>query len=267
MFDIPNEASTPYSDLAEMDSVDLDILVAALNGDGVITGFAVTPQGSPDMTVAVAIGSMAYSGTRYNIAGANVTITAADATNPRIDMVCATSAGTLVARAGTPAAQPVTPTLSAGDIALAQVYVPALITTIDSTRIVDKRAPVKFMDRVRAYKSADVAIASGSDVVTTFDSESTDTNTMHSTSANTGRLTFTEAGFYDVDGYLDTNTSGVQLTKIRLNGTTVLKSDVGKTCRMLRYFSAADYVELLGNVTVSATIESDTTYFAAHRVS
>ena len=51
--------------------------------------------------------------------------------------------------------------------------------------------------RVRVYNSADISIANGgSGTLLTFNSERFDSDTMHSTAANTGRITFTTAGTY-----------------------------------------------------------------------
>ena len=52
-YGIPNEASAGFADQAEPDAVDFDILAAGFVCNGV-TDAAVTAQGTPDMTVAVA---------------------------------------------------------------------------------------------------------------------------------------------------------------------------------------------------------------------
>ena len=117
-----------------------EALVAGIDGvDCVLTGCGVTAQGSPDMTCAVASGTVLSNGVRQTVSSGNVTIGAADGTNPRFDLVVANSSGTKAVRAGTAAAVPVPPARSANDVVLAVVYVPASDTTISSTQIVDLR--------------------------------------------------------------------------------------------------------------------------------
>lgn len=141
-FTIPNEVDAFHADQAEPDKVDIDVLVAALSGQGVLSGAAVTAQGSPDMTVAVAAGVVRIGGAPVQVASGNVTITSADATNPRFDLIAVDSSGTKSAVAGSPAAQPVFPAIPASSVILAAVYVPATDTTIASNQITDKRAIV-----------------------------------------------------------------------------------------------------------------------------
>lgn len=118
----------------------LDVLVAGLSGaDEVTSGCAVTAQGSPDMTCAVAAGIVVSNGAHFAVTAGNVTITTADATNPRFDLVVVNSAGTKAVRAGTPAANPKPPARTANDVVLAVVYVPANDTQIASNQIVDLR--------------------------------------------------------------------------------------------------------------------------------
>lgn len=138
-YTIPNEPAAAFAPQARLFQTDLEILALAHGASGVISGCAVAAQGSPDMTVAVAAGVVQSLGTRLTFAGGNATFTAADGTNPRLDVVVVTSGNALAVRAGTAAANPLLPTLTAGDIALARVYVPANDTTIGSTQIIDAR--------------------------------------------------------------------------------------------------------------------------------
>lgn len=119
----------------------LDVLIAGVTGvDCVLSGGAVTAQGSPNMTVAVAkAGVLANSVLRAVAANASVAISAADGTHPRIDLVVITSAGAIAVRTGTPAAAPKPPARSANDVVLASVFVPASDTTIASNQITDLR--------------------------------------------------------------------------------------------------------------------------------
>ena len=65
------------------DVVDLDILVQGIKGEGVISGCAVTAQGSANMTLAVAAGTVRIGGAMASVSAGNVTITTADATPSR----------------------------------------------------------------------------------------------------------------------------------------------------------------------------------------
>jgi hypothetical protein len=119
----------------------------------------VTPQGSPDMTVNVDSGHCSivssyslggvYVG--YNDAAVILTITAADGSNPRIDLIVATVndqayAGvtnniTFQVITGTPAGSPTVPSTPTNSIALAQIAVAAGATSVTSGNITDVRVP------------------------------------------------------------------------------------------------------------------------------
>jgi hypothetical protein len=140
MFSIPNEVDAGFTSQAEPDSRDFDILAAGVSGHGVIQGCAVAAQGAPDMTVAVAVGTVQLRGRLVRkVAAGNVAITAAHATLNRIDLVTVDPSGTKGAIAGTAAALPVLPPITAGHVVLAAVYVPATDTAINANQIIDKR--------------------------------------------------------------------------------------------------------------------------------
>jgi hypothetical protein len=121
-----------------------DALVDGLaQSEAVISGGAVTAQGSPNMTVAVAAGVVLSGRVQRTLDAGNGTIATADATNPRFDLVVADSdGGAPVVRTGTAAANPKPPAKTAGDALLAVVYVPAGDTAIQGNQIVDLRAIV-----------------------------------------------------------------------------------------------------------------------------
>lgn len=140
MFTIADKGEPESNIQSRLFQEDIEILVAALDGlDCVLSGCAVTAQGSPDMTVAVAKGAVLSNGTMFAVAAGNVTVTAADGSNPRIDLIVVNSSGTKACRAGTPAASPKPPARTANDVVIAQVYVPAAATTITTARITDRR--------------------------------------------------------------------------------------------------------------------------------
>jgi hypothetical protein len=116
----------------------LDVLVAGISGvDCVLSGCAIT--GGADMTPAVAKGAVLSNGTLFAVAAGDVTISAADGSNPRLDLIVVNSAGTKAVRTGTAAVNPKPAARSANDVVLGVVYVPAADTSIETTKIVDMR--------------------------------------------------------------------------------------------------------------------------------
>lgn len=144
-FTIPNNGGANNDDLCVWMDTDIDALVRGFNGEGVLTGCTVTAQGSPDMTVAVAAGTVQINKATVTVSGANGTISTADGSNPRLDVVSINSSGTIVVTAGTPAAEPSAPSIPASSAILALVHVPASDTTISSAQIVDKRVIVRLI--------------------------------------------------------------------------------------------------------------------------
>lgn len=140
-FIIPDNDVAAFLDQSRWFQTDIGVLVAGQGGVGVKTGCAVTAQGSPDMTVAVASGTIYVdaAGTEASVTSGNLTITTAHSTNPRLDLISASAAGTKTVTDGTAAADPKPPALPSGHVALAFVYVPAADTDIDSNQIIDKR--------------------------------------------------------------------------------------------------------------------------------
>ncbi len=116
----------------------LDVLKIGVN-DFVLTGCAVTPQGSPDMTVAVAKGSVMSLGVLRAVSAGNVAIAAANAALPRLDLVAISSAGAKVVRQGTPSTSPKVTGYQSGDVPLAIVYVPATASSITADKMLDVR--------------------------------------------------------------------------------------------------------------------------------
>lgn len=192
---------------AQLDSVDLDIISAAARGAGVLSGCAVTAQGSPDMTVAVASGSVQESptATAATVSSGNVTITAASATLDRYDLVVAdTSTGAKSAIAGTAAAVPVYPAITASKVVLAAVSVPAADTTISSGQITDKRQTVFAIPTVAAFTQV---------VRKTADEAGPNNTTLQND--NHLNLSGLAAGTYLVEGFLFfTRVSGTSTLKI-----------------------------------------------------
>jgi len=138
-FAIPNYASAAYADQAEPDKVDFDIVALGFQRTGVLSGCAVSAQGTPDKTVAVAAGTVLVAGATVTVAAGNLTLDDADGTNPRFDLIAVNSSGVKAVTKGTAAANPVFPAVPAGSAVLAAVYLPAGSTVIVAGQITDKR--------------------------------------------------------------------------------------------------------------------------------
>lgn len=122
---------------------------------------AITQNSPAGMSVRAAAGWAAVVGTTqanmgvytfYNDGTTTLTVTTADPTNPRIDLVCATVRDAYYSGAfndvifqviaGTPAGSPVAPTLPANSISLATIAVGAGVTQINTANITDTRVAV-----------------------------------------------------------------------------------------------------------------------------
>lgn len=116
----------------------LDAIMAGIAGtECVLVGCGVTANNN--MAPSVAKGAVLSQGVMFPVTAGTVTIGAADATNPRIDLIVVNSSGTKAVRAGTAAAAPKPPARSAGDVLLGVVYVAANDTSIGATEITDGR--------------------------------------------------------------------------------------------------------------------------------
>lgn len=117
---------------------DVDNLIQAVLGNGVLSGLAVSAQGSPNMTVQLTAGVLQYSGSTTSVgATASLAIAVADPTNPRVDLVHVTSAGVVQVVTGTPAASPnqKPPALPSTSVLLAYVSVAGAAVNIQNSNI------------------------------------------------------------------------------------------------------------------------------------
>ena len=145
---------------AENDRLTMQALYSTTGTIG-SSSLAVTQSATPGMSVQIASGWAAIVGTTqanmgvytaYNDAATTATIATANATNPRIDLVCLTvndayytgSTNNVVINVvtGTPAASPTVPATPANSIALAKVAVGANVTSIVNANITDLRVAV-----------------------------------------------------------------------------------------------------------------------------
>ena len=151
---------------------------AGLRGGIVAAGdLAVTENGTPNLTVNVAGGQVIIPGTEGTFQGSyvienrgtlNVAIAAADATNPRKDLVVckvqdaaysgASNVASIVVVTGTPAASPAEPAVPANAWVLAMIDVPALDTAITNSQITDRRASATNSQAGRAAALAGIIV-------------------------------------------------------------------------------------------------------------
>lgn len=137
---LPNEADAFNANQAEPDSVDFEILLLGYQRTGVISGCAVTESSPAAQTVDVALGVVSLVGSQITVSvQADVAVSAADGTNPRIDLITVNLAGTVVVTAGTAAAQPVMPAIPATSIPLAILFIAASDNVHANNQINDKR--------------------------------------------------------------------------------------------------------------------------------
>lgn len=145
---IPNVGSGVDPNQSELDARDFEIIAAGFLRTGVISGCAVSQRAAgANLSVDVSAGRISLPTGEVAIAGTNVAITAPDATNPRFDLVVASSAGVVSVVAGTPAAGggvpgPVFPAIPASSVVLAAVWVPAGDTDITNAQIKDRGIPL-----------------------------------------------------------------------------------------------------------------------------
>ena len=227
------------------------------------SSLAVTPNSPAGMSVRVALGWAAIVGTTtsnmgvytiFNDAQDTLTITTADPTNPRIDLVCATVRDAYYSGAnndvifqviaGTPAGSPVAPSLPANSISLATVAVGAAVTQINSGNITDTRVDVG------TNLPGDIsAVVAGAGLSGGGTSGSVTLNASVATNPQSG-TTYTLA--LSDNGKLVTlsNSSSIAVT-IPTNASVALP--VGAVIMMAAYGAGAVTISGAGGVTVVST--------------
>lgn len=181
----------------------------------------------------------------------------------QVDQVAAGTFNTIIVQTGTAAFAARAVLIGTGDAGRIEAATMTLASSL----------PTTFGDlAARAFNSGAQAITSGTSAVITLDSERWDTDTIHSTSSNTSRLTATTAGRYQITGHIEWaaptvgGTNGQRLLEILLNGATVLAAqDCGFagqnptraspcTCSTHYNLAATDYVELRVTQRVQTTL-------------
>jgi hypothetical protein len=107
---------------------------------GVVSGLEVTAQDEPDMTVNVSSGIIyMQDGERFEVEADTKAVAAADAENPRKDIIYINATGVVSYYPGTAAAEPEAPETPSGSQLLAEIEVAANATSIETENITDKR--------------------------------------------------------------------------------------------------------------------------------
>jgi hypothetical protein len=143
----PVDSTKSFSDLATSaqgglaDTAVQPATIAMITGGGVFSGGAVTAQATPDQTVAVAaVSYITDDGKRYSLSAvASLAAAAADATNPRIDIVYGSGSGVITYLSGTAAGSPAQPATPTHGVLLASITRAANDNTIATGDITDKR--------------------------------------------------------------------------------------------------------------------------------
>ena len=100
-------------------------LALGSSGTNVLRGCVVTSNGTADKKVVVSAGDVAVGGQWVACPGATITLSDADGTNPRIDVVSVNASGTVGTVGGSAAADPFEPPIAANTVKLAAIYVPS----------------------------------------------------------------------------------------------------------------------------------------------
>ena len=135
----------------------------------------------------------------------------------------------------------------------------------------------------KVFNSANISIADDTAVALTYDSEEYDTDGIHSTGTNTGRLTCVTAGYYIVIAIVrfETNTTGYRRLYIVNSATGAISTTTqGETsadiqcdlfCAATVYLNVGDY--LTASVKHKATValnvlnySNASPYFMMHRI-
>lgn len=144
-FTIPGALVANRGEQADVDTEDIEALVAGMAQTGVVTGCAVTSTGAANGSVSVAAGSIASNGIVAGVSAGTLGLAANGSGNPRFDLIVTNAAGTKSVVQGTAAALPAFPDIGTS-VLLAAVYVPtgfATSSTIPAGDVIDKRVPVK----------------------------------------------------------------------------------------------------------------------------
>jgi hypothetical protein len=134
-------------DLAHHSTLGSYIVVGPVSqdtGDVVVNWGVQTTQGAngTDLVITTEAGELRNrdTGDYVDVDSTDITLSAADATNPRIDIVQVnTTTGAVAKKNGTAAATPAAPAPDASNIVVAEVLLPANDTAVTTSQITDRR--------------------------------------------------------------------------------------------------------------------------------
>ncbi len=134
---LENSADQDHASQSQPFASDFDAMTDV--NSGVVSGCTPTANGT-GLGVNVASGVVVVNGAVVSVSPSTpaVTLTAADGTNPRVDLVHVNSSGTVAKTDGTAASSPVAPALPANVVLLAEIHLPASTTTLANTHVSDK---------------------------------------------------------------------------------------------------------------------------------
>lgn len=274
-FTIPNVLDASFPSQAEVDSGDFAALTAAHARSGVRSGCAVTPVSG--VTVAVAAGWVYVSGVPVQVAGGTLTVVP-DLSRARYALVAVSSAGAHEVYHGTASSDsPAYPTLPAGRILLAAVYVTANDASVTADQIIDKRVMVEMggVDATDAVSDVAFGVRLVGDSANRVElrpdglrfgsgSAATDTS-MERASAGvvrtTGRMV---VGASDLSAQLNVNVSGPSVAGIRVRAAASqtaplvdLQDSAGSS--FASFYPTAAYlstpVAMVGHSTLAVTLQ------------
>lgn len=237
---------------------DIDAILAGLVRTGVVSGCAVSAQGTPNKTVAVAAGRAIVAGALVTVAGGNVTLSDAHASLDRIDLVWVNSVGTAGKTDGTAASSStvVAPAVPANCVLLAMVYHPAGDSAINSNQITDKRVMLDVaLPTTSIFLSSNLSVDAAVSTDVPMAGEEYDDPGWHSTGVQTERVTVTRPGLYLLNGCVAfaANATGARDLWFGKNGSSLfpnqrVKGDASNiayltTSQTVR-LAAGDYVTL-----------------------
>ncbi len=128
---IPNiaDVASNRKESAWPDALHFDVLKAAYDLNGILDGCAIS-DGSTGLEVDIAVGCVVIDGVAKTVAAQTVTLAAAHATLPRLDLMTVNTSGTLVANVGTPLAVPVYVAIPPSEVVVGTVLVAATATAL-----------------------------------------------------------------------------------------------------------------------------------------
>lgn len=233
-FTVPNQASASNAVQAQLDSIDFTVASEGMVDNGIIRGYAVSQRGaganmSVDLSQGLGYFNQYYMASNVLDVSQNLTITAAHASLPRLDVISVGTTGGGIVTAGTPAAVPRCPTYTTSmGVVVAVVYVGAAVTSIVNANITDKRIIIPDLydstTEFLTYEPTSKIIGEYGDYLLVSTGTPAWTITNDSSAGHPGQLTLT---------YPNTGSASVQVTTAvqGRGGTPELRRSTFVMCR------------------------------------